>query len=113
MASAAKELEAGFSPNSQHFLSSIEVVQVESAAGFCLGQHRARPARAEPAGTQVQGQSCEAEPGPQPGFPHRPMVSCLSRGKLTSLITEPFGSMSLMPEKFRKRRTFHCKIMNP
>lgn len=42
--SAAEELEAGFSPNSQHFLSSSEVVQVETAAEFSLGQHRARPA---------------------------------------------------------------------
>lgn len=61
----------------------------------------------------MQGQSREAELGPQPGFPHHPMVSCLSWGKLTSLVIKPFGSMSLMPEKFRKRRTFHCKIMNP
>lgn len=44
MPRAAEELEAGFSPNSQHFLSSIEVVQVETAAEFSLGQHRARPA---------------------------------------------------------------------
>lgn len=41
-----------------------------------------------------------------------PHSSCLSWGTHLFVI-EPFGSTILMPEKYRKKETFHCKIMYP